>query len=207
MLLLLSLFYTDALPRQHLMSMLEAPSPPVQSVPAHRALAPSSTAPSEFDHRALRIPFEVPRTIASIHDEGPSSGLVGTVGDNISGVPNGIANGIPEVLRSAPVVVPKVAVQKVRMSSGVAQGLLIRQVNPQYPPLAREARIQGIVVLQATIGKDGTVQHLRVLSGHPLLIQAAIEAVKQWLYRPYYLNGEPVEVDTQISVNFTLAAE
>lgn len=115
---------------------------------------------------------------------------------------------ISELLRSTSTITPKVVVQqKVRVSSGVAQGLLIRQVRPQYPPLARQARIQGTVILQAVIGKDGLVQDLHVVSGHPLLTNAAIDAVKQWLYRPYYLNGEPVTVDTQINVNFTLTGE
>ena len=94
--------------------------------------------------------------------------------------------------------------QKVRVSPGVAQGLLIREVKPEYPSLARQARIQGSVILQALIGKDGSVQNLRVISGHPMLVQAAMEAVKQWRYKPYYLNGEPVEVETQVNVNFTL---
>jgi protein TonB len=83
--------------------------------------------------------------------------------------------------------------------------LLIHQVKPSYPPLARQARIQGTVVLQAVIGKDGSIQGLKVVSGHPMLAPAALEAVKQWKYKPYYLNGEPVEVDTTINVNFTLA--
>ena len=78
-------------------------------------------------------------------------------------------------------------------------------MKPPYPPLARQARIQGMVVLQAVIGKDGTIQNLRVVSGHPMLAQAALEAVKQWRYKPYYLNGEPVDVDTTINVNFTLS--
>jgi protein TonB len=82
--------------------------------------------------------------------------------------------------------------------------MLMYQMRPQYPRLAVQARIQGTVVLQAVIGKDGTVQDLRLISGHPLLAPAAIEAVKQWRYRPYLLNNEPVEVDTQINVNFTL---
>jgi protein TonB len=85
--------------------------------------------------------------------------------------------------------------------------MLIRQVRPRYPPLARDARIQGTVVLQALIGKDGRIENLHVLSGHPMLTQAAIEAVRQWLYRPYYLNNQAVEVDTEIRVNFTLATE
>ena len=73
------------------------------------------------------------------------------------------------------------------------------------PQLARTARIQGAVLLQAEISKSGDIQNLRVISGHPMLIQSALEAVKQWKYKPYYLNGEPVEVETQIQVNFSLA--
>ena len=107
---------------------------------------------------------------------------------------------------STPVAVPKVATpQRVRVSQGVTQGLLIRKVQPNYPPLARQARIQGSVLLQAEISKDGTIENLRLISGHPMLAPAAIEAVKQWKYKPYILNGEPVEVETQITVNFTLS--
>ena len=97
-----------------------------------------------------------------------------------------------------------VAPTKVRVSSGVAQGLLVHQVKPAYPTLAVQARIQGTVVLQAVIAKDGTVQDLRVVSGHPLLVQAALDAVRLWRYKPYLLNDQPVEIDTQINVNFTL---
>ena len=110
------------------------------------------------------------------------------------------------IISSTPVAVPKVATpQRVRVSQGVTQGLLTRRVNPTYPPLARQARIQGSVVLQAEISKAGDIQNLRLVSGHPMLAPAAIEAVKQWKYRPYILNGEPVEVETQITVNFTLS--
>ena len=80
-----------------------------------------------------------------------------------------------------------------------------RRVQPNYPPLARQARIQGAVVLQAMISKDGNIENLQLISGHPMLAPAAIEAVKQWKYKPYLLNGEPVEVETQVQVNFTLA--
>jgi len=109
------------------------------------------------------------------------------------------------IISSTPMAVPKVAVQRVRVSQGVTAGLVIKRVNPTYPPLARTARVQGSVVLAAVIGKDGSIQNLHVLSGHPLLTQAALEAVKQWRYKPYILNGEPVEVDTQVTVNFTLS--
>jgi protein TonB len=102
---------------------------------------------------------------------------------------------------------PKVAApSKVRVSSGVAQGLLIHQVKPTYPSIAVQARVQGTVVLQAVIAKDGTVQDLRVVSGHPLLVRAAMAAVQLWRYKPYLLNDQPVEVDTQINVNFTLGS-
>jgi protein TonB len=102
--------------------------------------------------------------------------------------------------------VPKVATpQRVRVSSGVSTGLLTRKVNPNYPPLARQARIQGTVILQAEISITGDIQNLRLISGHPMLAPAAIEAVKQWKYKPYLLNGEPVEVETTVQVNFTLA--
>jgi protein TonB len=85
------------------------------------------------------------------------------------------------------------------------QGSLIRRVEPPYPPLARTARIQGPVVLEAVISKEGTMQNLRLVSGHPMLVPAAINAVSQWRYRPYILNGETIEVETQITVNFVLA--
>ncbi len=84
------------------------------------------------------------------------------------------------------------------------EGNLIRRIQPDYPPLARQARIQGSVVLRAVISRDGRIENLQVLNGHPMLAPAAIEAVRQWRYRPYMLNGEPVEVETQITVNFTL---
>ena len=85
------------------------------------------------------------------------------------------------------------------------QGSLIRRVEPVYPPLARNARIQGSVVLEAVISKVGTIENLRLLSGHPMLVTAAIEAVRQWRYKPYILNDEAIEVETQITVNFVLA--
>ena len=101
---------------------------------------------------------------------------------------------------------PRIAVpQRVRVSSGVSSGLLVRKVAPLYPADARDARVQGTVLLRANIDKQGNVSSLEVISGHPMLAPAAIEAVRQWKYRPYLLNGEAVEVDTQIQVNFVLA--
>jgi protein TonB len=85
------------------------------------------------------------------------------------------------------------------------KGNLIRRVDPVYPPLARSARIQGPVVLAAVISKAGAIENLHAVSGHPMLVPAAIDAVRQWMYRPYILNSEPIEVETQITVNFSLA--
>jgi protein TonB len=84
--------------------------------------------------------------------------------------------------------------------------ILIRQVSPVYPPLARQADIQGSVVLDADISKDGTIETLKAISGHPLLIPAAVDAVKQWRYKPYVLKGEPVAVNIQIIVEFNLSS-
>jgi periplasmic protein TonB len=95
-------------------------------------------------------------------------------------------------------------VQSVLISEGVAQGLLVHKVEPVYPPLARQARIQGTVVLQCLIGTDGTIQELHLQSGHPMLVSAAMDAVKLWQYMPYSLYGHLVEVQTTINVNFVL---
>jgi len=100
--------------------------------------------------------------------------------------------------------VPKVTLNRVRVSGGVVEGNLIHKVVPLYPPLAKTARIQGTVVLHAIISKQGNVENLNVISGHPMLVQGALDAVKQWKYKPYILNGEPVEVETTVTVNFNL---
>jgi protein TonB len=107
---------------------------------------------------------------------------------------------------SAPARMPKIATpQRVRVSQGVMQSVLVKRVNPEYPSEARKGRIQGTVVMHAIISKAGDIATLDLVSGDPMLTPAAIDAVKQWKYKPYLLNGKAVEVDTQIAVNFTLA--
>jgi TonB family protein len=96
---------------------------------------------------------------------------------------------------------------RIRVAGSVQQAKLLRQPRPVYPPLAKQARISGVVKLDAIIGKDGTVQNLKVSSGHPLLVPASMEAVKQWVYQPTLVNGEAVEVVTQIDVNFTFSQD
>jgi len=105
--------------------------------------------------------------------------------------------------------VPKsvsVTPQRVRISQGVTKGLLIHRVEPAYPPLARAGRVRGEVVLSAVIGVNGEIQNLQLVSGHPMLVPEAISAVRQWRYKPYLLNGQPVEVETTITVIFALSS-
>jgi protein TonB len=166
--------------------------------------SPAKPANQPYDG-VLRPPAETPRNIGMVSkEEAPPNVMTATPESIPGGLPGGVPNSVSNIVKDIPVAVPKVA-DKVRVSSGVAQGLLVHQVTPEYPALARQARVQGTVVFQAVIGKDGTVRNLHVLSGHPLLIEAALDAVRKWRYKPYYLNGEPVDADTQINVKFTLS--
>jgi protein TonB len=210
-LILIPLIYTEALPKQQLMTFLVAPPPPPPPPPPPAAtIKVVKQVVSEINDGQLRTPTKIPEKVQMIKEEEappPVSGIGGVVGGVPGGIPGGQMGGvIGGIISSTPVAVPKVATpQRVRVSQGVSQGLLIHQVKPNYPPLARQARIQGSVVLQAVIAKDGSIQGLHVVSGHPMLTPAAIDAVKQWRYKPYFLNGEPVEVETVVTVNFTLA--
>ena len=123
------------------------------------------------------------------------------------GLPGGVLGGVASSPRSALVLekTPEPVNKRMSIASQVAEANLIHDVPPQYPPEAGRARIEGTVVLLAVIGKDGTVVDVRVKSGLPLLAQAAIDAVKQWRYKPYLVNGEPMEVDSQITIDFTLS--
>ena len=106
---------------------------------------------------------------------------------------------------TAPLPLPAPPAPHALRISEMSEGDLIRKVQPVYPALARSARIQGTVVLVAVISKEGTIEKLHALAGHPMLVPAAIEAVRQWRYRPYILNREPIEVETQITVRFSLS--
>jgi protein TonB len=208
---LIPLIFTEALPKGTTLFMLVAPPPPPPPPPP--AAAPVHVVKqiqSDIVNGELRTPTKIPKKILENlkEDEAPPQmAATGVVGGVPGGIPGGSMGGvIGSVLSSTPVAVPKIATpQRVRVSSGVQSGLLVRKVNPAYPPLARQARIQGVVILQAQISKDGNIINLQLISGHPMLAPAAIEAVKQWKYKPYLLNGEPVEVETQVQVNFTLA--
>jgi len=208
-LILIPLIYTDALPKTQLMTFLVAPPPPPPPPPPPAA-APIKVVKmqSELVNGQLRQPSKIPERVQMIKEEEapPDLGAGGVPGGVPGGIPGGSAGGvIGGIINMQAANIPKIATpQRVRVSQGVSQGLLIRRVQPNYPPLAKQARIQGQVVLQAEISKDGTIQNLQLISGHPMLAPAAIEAVKQWRYKPYLLNGEPVAVETTVLVNFSL---
>lgn len=219
---LIPLIYTDTLPKATLTSFLVAPPPPPPPPPPPAAAAPVKVvkvAPRQFDAGRLMAPKAIPKEIAMIKEEelpvaAASGGVVGGVPGGVpGGSPGGVIGGI---IGSVPTAAPppppppvkevkQAAPQRIRVGGNVQAANLIRKITPQYPPLAKQARVQGTVKFQAIIGKDGTIQNLQLISGHPLLVPAATDAVKQWMYRPTLLNGEPVEVVTQIDVNFTLS--
>jgi len=202
-LVLLPLIFTEALPKGQLTTWLVAPPPPPPPPPPAAPQIQHVQKVSEIVDGALRTPSKIPKKVQMIeHEEAPqqSSGVMGGV---VGGVPGGSAGGVIGGIIGSAAPPPKVATpQKLRVSSGVADGLKIHDVQPTYPQMARIAHIQGDVMLQATISKTGVIENLHATSGHPILIQAAVDAVKQWKYKPYILNGEPVEVETTIKVQF-----
>jgi protein TonB len=206
-LILIPLIYTEALPKTQLMTFLVAPPPPPPPPPPPAAVMKVVKIQSDLVNGQLRQPTRIPQKVQIIkEEEAPPAMAGGVMGGVPGGVPGGSMGGVIGGMINSTAAIPKVATpQRVRVSQGVSAGNLIKRVQPNYPPLARQARIQGQVVLQAEISKEGTIQNLQLISGHPMLAPAAIEAVKQWRYKPYLLNGEPVAVDTQVVVNFTLS--
>ena len=202
------LFHTDPLPKRETLTMLYLQPPPAGSN-ATKLRAPSL--PSTYTPTSIAIPTPAHKT-----QEAPPP-PVGTTGGVVGGVPGGIVGGVPggvfsEVLgsaRSVPIVAKTpdpTPVKRIRVASRVVEANLIHDVTPQYPPEAGRARIEGTVVLMAVICTDGSVKDVRIESGLPILAQAAMDAVKQWHYKPYMVDGEPVEVDSRITINFTLSA-
>ncbi len=147
------------------------------SAPIHVKSATRAKTQGQSEESAVPLPS--PLAIASANDP------------NLNGL-----------MASASTSVPKPSLATVRISQGVSQGLVIKRVQPKYPPAALAVRAQGAVQIEATINKEGSVTNLKVLSGDPVLARAALDAVRQWRYKPYYLDGQPVEIETQITVNF-----
>jgi protein TonB len=200
-LVLIPLIYPEALPSRLMSILLTAPPPPPAPQPTRQEPARAFHGRPEMIGLQLTAPRQIPS--GSPKDTGPESAPGGqlTMDQGGPGVPGG------DLFRtgSQPAVHPAQRLAgPAHISSGVAAGLLIQKVVPQYPPLGKAMRLEGTVVLQAIISKSGTIENLRVVGGPTMLQQAALEAVKQWRYRPYMLDGEPVEVETTINVIFSL---
>ena len=216
-LVIVPMWFTEELPKAQLLTMLVAPPPPPPPPPAaaevQRVVHQIQT--DMMSTGQLRTPSRIPQKVQMVkEDEAPpplqaSGGVVGGVpggipGGQLGGVIGGIVSATSN-LASVPKFAP-VTPQRVRISQGVTKGLLVHRVEPPYPPLAKAARIQGEVQLKAVISRTGQIEDLQLISGHPMLVPAALAAVKQWLYKPYLLNGQPVEVETTITVIFALTS-
>ena len=209
-LILIPLIYTEALPKTMMATMLTAPPPPPPPPPPPATAQVVHVKPQAhlMDAGKLMAPKVIPKEVKIIKEDAePDMGAVGMTG----GVPGGVAGGsmggvlggVIGGMGGAPPP-PKPKGGPLKVGGNVQAARIVNRVQPVYPPLARQTRISGTVRLHAIIGKDGTIQSLEVLSGHPLLQQAALDAVRQWRYQPTLLNGDPVDVDTTIDVIFSL---
>jgi protein TonB len=215
-LILLPLMFTEALPRLFNVAELTPPAPPAPRGGGGRPVGERRRVPMNDVAADARIhePREIPNSIErGGHEEAAPYTDMDTLGRSEGplgpGVPDGVFSStgtVPPVLvaTTRPPMSPRPEEKRIAVSEGVLEGLLVHRVVPDYPVLARKAQIQGEVMLHAVISRDGTIEGLRMMSGHPLLAKAAVDAVQQWRYRPYMLNRQPVEVETEITVRFTL---
>lgn len=195
------------IPLTQLSTMLVVPPPPPPPPPPPVEVVVRKVAPQQF--QALTQPKVIPDQVAIIDEPQNLSGVVGGLSGGGAAFGSGV---LGSIVANTPTVAPppppppvkKAPPKRIRVGGAVQQARMLRRVNPSYPPLAKSARIQGTVQLSAVIGKDGRIQELNVISGHPMLIQSAMQAVQQWQYKPTLLNGTPVEVATQVNVVFTL---
>lgn len=208
--ILIPLLVTEALPKEMVATWITAPAPPPPPPPpppkvqvVRQKIVPL------IQQGKLTAPTVIPKKVNIIKEEAPPPdvGAVGVVGGVPGGMPGGSAGGVLGGIiggtGGGPPPPPK-APERIRVGGNVQQANLIHQVMPVYPEIAKTAHIQGTVILHAIISKDGSVQELQYISGPPLLMRSAMDAVRQWRYRPTLLNGEAVQVDTTISVVFTL---
>ena len=217
LMLAVPLMFTEELPKAQLLTFLMAPPPPPPPPPpaAAEVHVVKQIQTDLLNNGALRTPTKIPQKVQMIkEDEAPppmaSNG--GVVGGVPGGIPGGQLGGVigsvissTNSLSAVPRFVPATPT-RIRISQGVTKGLLIQRVEPAYPTLARAARVQGDAILSAVIDINGQITNLQLVSGHPMLVPAAIAAVKQWRYKPYLLNGQPVEVETTITVIFSLSS-
>jgi periplasmic protein TonB len=214
--LIMPLLFTEDLPRAQLFTFLVAPPPPPPPPPPAAEQAQRVVRQVQTDLLStgqLRTPTKIPQKVQMIREEEappPMAATGGVVGGVPGGIPGGQVGGViggiinaTSSLAAVPKFVPVVP-QRVRISQGVTKGMLVHRVEPAYPTLARAARVQGEVVLSAIIDANGQITNLQLVSGHPMLVPAALAAVREWRYKPYLLNGQPVEVETTITVIFSL---
>lgn len=203
------LYRTETLPIGETVTRLYLQPPPAAGATATKTQAPRPPQTSTNAPAKPKIPTPVritPEAAPATPAKPTESVLGGIPGGVAGGIPGGVVGGIVPATRTPiPVKAPEVApVRRIRVAARVAEANLVHDVPPQYPPDAGRARIEGSVVLIAVIGEDGTVKEVRVESGLPLLAQAAMDAVKQWRYKPYLVDGQPVEIDSRITINFTM---
>jgi len=167
------------------------------------------------DPNAFIAPKEIPTEIPAPEEDIPvfnMSGIVGGVAGGVAGgIPGGVAGGVVggilndlNKVAAPPPPPPKKRAPPKQIGGNVLKSKLIRQVEPEYPELARRARVQGIVILVVNVDEEGNVAEIQVTRGHPLLKDAAVAAVKQWKYSPTLLNGEPIQVTATVTVNFVM---
>ena len=200
-LILIPLIYPQALPPLDISFLVAAPPMPHEIKPEPKPAAQAFQGQSEVHNGQIFAPPKIPTGIRIF--SGPEEAPIGNIA-SIGGDSDGPGNtGVFSGTRNQPRVhgAPE---QKVRVSGSVVAGLLLRRTIPVYPELAKAMRVEGTVVLAAVISKQGSIENLHVLSGHPALQQSALDAVRTWLYKPLLLNNEPVEVETTINVIFTL---
>ncbi len=199
---LIPYLYPDTLPRRYLDLRLVAPPPPAAPAVAEQRAANTAMAPVQMLAATITAPGHIRTYAAVAGDQPPQPGIPGNVNIGQESGPSnlpwtGPASPPPVVQRARPA-------GPVRISAGVAEGQLIVPIQPEYPAIALATRTEGTVVVTATISAEGRIQDLRVVNGPPLLINAAAEAIRRARYRPFLLNGQPVEVETTIRVEFTL---
>ena len=201
-LVLIPLIYPEALPRQALSFLLTTPPPPPSPPPMPKQAEHVFHGASEMQGPHIFLPPQIPTTIGHWNGpEEPSNTAVISM-DSGGGMPDSGTSVFDG--HGGPVVVHPESKGPVHLPSTLVAGLLIYKVTPQYPAIAKAAGVGGTVILQAMISKDGTIENLRVVSGPAMLQQAALDAVKMWRYRPYLLNGVPLEVETTVNVVFTM---
>ena len=206
-LLLLPLFYTEGLPRLAMLAPLLAPAPLPAALPTPRPNSPAAPQSNLLGDR-LMSPSRIPLAVTMLTNTEPPPPMIDPSAAGVrdgTGDPNARGTVLNSVLGSDLALPPPPAVVHHPPVSRMMEGNLVHRVQPDYPTLARQVRVQGKVVLRAMISREGAIENLQVLSGHPMLIRAAVDAVRQWRYRPYVLNGEPVEVETEVTVNFILS--